>query len=245
MKTVMLMALLLASPVVAQDLDIEDESSAEAEPTAAKASATVQQDDKTIAERGGMLGLGLSVAPKVGGGLGSIFLEGAGATLAGELELGYSLPFDLPRGRDLQLFTSVGYAGPSSTATVDANDPRLPGGGDFSYALTLHQLVVTPGVLYRIPVNVVDWWRPYASLGLRAAWSWTVIDGEAGGQAFGTYTERAFDLGGYGALGSDFYVGPGAVLVELQTTVSGANRFVLRDTANLGVQLAVGYRMFL
>lgn len=197
----------------------------------------------TIAERGGLFDLGLVLAPKLGGGLGNVTLAGLGSTLAAQLELGWSAPIDLPLGRDLQATAVIGYSGPSSSATVDG-DPRLPG-GSFSYSLTVHQLDVVWGGLYRVPVDVVPWLRPYVLAGVRTVWSWTVIDGEAGGEPFGTYVESAFDVGAALALGADFYVGPGAVLLELQTVVGYADRYVLRDASVLGFQGAVGYRFFL
>lgn len=203
------------------------------------------REGRTLAESGGVYGLGLVIAPKIGGGLGSVFFEGLGAAFVAELELGYDLPLALPVARELELFASVGYAGPSTTATVPADDARLPGDGSFNYTLTLHELAVTTGVLYRVPIAVVDWWRLYAAAGLRNVWSATVVSGAAGGEQFGTYTETAFDLGGYGAIGSDFYVGPGAILVELQAAATWPNRFVLRETSTTAVQLAVGYRFFL
>lgn len=197
----------------------------------------------TIAERGGLFGLGLVVAPKLGGGLGNVTLAGLGGTFAAQLELGWSVPIDLPLGRDLQATTVIGYSGPSSSATVDG-DARLPD-GSFSYSLTVHQLDVVWGGLYRVPVEAVPWLRPYLLAGLRTVWSWTVIDGEAGGEPFGTYVESAFDAGAALTLGADFYLGPGAVLLELQTTVGYADRYVLRDASVLGFEGAVGYRFFL
>lgn len=230
---------------VAPPTPVAPDEDAAVAPGAAVDATVARDDQRTIAERGGLFGVGVSIAPKLGGGLGSLLLANLGAGLTTELEVGYALPLDLPRGRDLVLFTSIGYAAATSGATIDANDPRLPGGGDFTYGLVMHQLPVHWGALYRLPLDVVPWWRPYASLGARTLWSWTVIDGEAGGQAFGAYTESAFDLGGYGALGSEFYLGPGAVLVELQGTLTGADRYVLRDAVHAGLQLAVGYRLML
>lgn len=202
-------------------------------------------DARTIAERGGLFDIGLVLAPKLGGGLGSVFLEGLGGTGTIELELGYDLPIALPVARELELFAALGYSAPSTTATVDAADARLPGDGSFTYDLTLHQLSGTYGALYRVPLDVVEWWRPYAAAGARTIWSWTVVSGSADGQAFSPYVESAFDLGLYVAAGSDFYVGPGAILVELQTAMSWPDRFVLRSTSTTAVQLALGYRFFL
>ncbi len=224
------------------------------EPASAVAPAAVPQppvveqpasppSHRTVAERGGLFGLGLVLAPKLGGGLGNVFFQGLGATFVGELEVGYALPLELPLGRDLQLFGAFSYTGPSSTQQIDG-DARLPDGG-FSYTLTLHQVNATWGALYRIPTDAVPWLRPYVAAGARTVWSWTVIDGEAGGEPFGTYVESGFDLGAYGAVGADLYFGPGAVLVELQGATTFADRFVLRQTNTLAVQLAVGYRFFL
>lgn len=207
--------------------------------------AAARGDERTIGERGGLFGLGLVVAPKLGGGLGSVFLSGAGGTFVGELEVGYDLPLALPVGRDLEVFASLGYTAPSATETVPAGDARLPEDGAFEYTLTLHQLVGTYGVLYRLPIHAVPWWRLYVAAGARTIWSNTVITGASAGQAFGEYQETAFDLGAYGAVGSDFYVGPGAVLVELQAAASWPDRFVLRATSTTALQMALGYRFFL
>jgi hypothetical protein len=212
-----------------------------AAPEASAAPDAVKDDvaapSTTIAERGGLFGIGLSVAPKVGGGLGSILLGAPGMLF--ELELGYSPPiFEM---RSLQVFTSWSYAGSRSWATVD--DPRVPS-GSYEYALAMHQLGGTHGLLYRVPLDVVPWWRPYAAVGLRTLWSWTFTDGAAGTQIFGEYLESGFDLGGYGAIGSDFYVGPGAILAELQLGLASADRALIRSSLTLSTQLVAGYRFY-
>ena len=208
----------------------------------AAAAPTAPAAPKTLAETGGLFGLGIVIAPKVGGALGSVLLEGAGATLLVDLEVGYALPLELPRGHDLEIFTSWGYSAPASTSTL--SDPRLPG-GSADYTLTLHTLSGTTGLLYRLPIDAVDWWRLYAAAGARTQWSWTVIDGRADAKPFGTYVESAFDIGCYAAVGSEFRVGPGAIALELQSATTFVDRFVQRKTINEALQLAVGYRFFL
>lgn len=232
-----------AQPTPAAEAPPAPPPTAAAAPAPAATQVAAAPVHGTIAERGGLFGLGLVLAPKLGGGLGNVTLAGLGGTVAAQLEVGWSLPMKLPLGRDLQATTVIGYSGPSSSATVDG-DARLPE-GSFSYTLTVHQLDVVWGGLYRVPVEAVPWLRPYVLAGMRTVWSWTVIDGEAGSEPFGTYVESAFDVGAALTLGADFYLGPGAILVELQTTVGYADRYVLRDASVLGFEGAVGYRLFL
>ncbi len=215
-----------------------------AEPVAAVASAEPTGDDTTtIHDRGGLFGIGLVIAPKIGGGLGSLFFAGLGPTFTGSLELGYMPPLPAPLGRDFEVFVEAGYAAPSTEEVVDADDPRLAD-GTFHYRLTLHQLGATWGLLYPIPVPL-SWLRPTVALGARTVWSRTIVEGDAGGEAFGATEEDAFDFGAAGSVGADFFVGPGAIAVELQAAWVPAHRYVLRDTSATVVQVVVGYRFML
>jgi hypothetical protein len=221
----------------------------EAQPLAAEQPAAVASapaktpSSETLAERGGTFGIGLVIAPKVGGGLGSILLAGTGADLTASLELGYTLPLPQPIGRDIEVFGDVGYSGPSTQQTINANDPRLPS-PSFHYTLTEHQLAVTWGALYRIPIGV-DFIQPNAGLGLRTVWSDTIANADSGGKPFGTTEETAFDVGVDVRVGADFYVGPGSILAELGFSWVPANRFILQNTTTTALGLAVGYRFML
>ncbi|MCA9548157.1 MAG: hypothetical protein KC613_27325, partial [Myxococcales bacterium] len=70
-------------------------------------------------------------------------------------------------------------------------------------------------------------------------------DGEAGGQPFGTQVETGTQWGAYGALGIDWFVGPGAALFEVQGAWAAMDGFVMRDTHLSTVNLALGYRLML
>jgi len=226
-------------------------SQPESSPESAAAVATTEFEqpvetpiEQPIHARGGLFGIGLVLTPKIGGGLSQIFFNGLGASFVGELELGYTLPLPEPVGRDIQLFLSGQYAGPSGKQTVTTTDARLPGDGTWQYELTMHQAVFTLGALYRIPVPL-SWLRPYAGLGGRMYKSWTVVRGSAGGQAFGENLEQSTDFGAYGEAGADFFVGPGAIMAELQLGFTPINSFVMRDTNAGALNLAIGYRFFL
>jgi hypothetical protein len=57
--------------------------------------------------------------------------------------------------------------------------------------------------------------------------------------------EASTDFGGYGEAGADFFVGPGAIMAELQLGFTPINSFVMRDTNAGALNLAIGYRFFL
>ena len=197
----------------------------------------------TVHEEGGLVGAGLVLGVKLGGGFGQIFSD-LGASFVVELELGYCLPLPQPIGRDLQLFVTGQYAGPSMEDTVSATDARLPGDGTWQYELTLQQVIITFGLLYRIPIPL-DWLRPYVAGGGRAYLTRTEVTGQADGQPYGDNEETATEWGGFGAIGADFFVGPGAILFEVQVGFAPVDRFVLQNTSAGSMNVVLGYRLFI
>lgn len=189
-----------------------------------------------IYQRGGMFGTGLVVGAKVGGAFGAPFNEFSTALVA-ELELGWVvLPFP-----DLQIFVATQYTNPSTKG--EGLDERLPDFGLYSYEVKTEQLVLTPGLLYRIPAGP-DWFRGYVAAGMRVHLTKVTETGEASGEPFGTHEETSTDLGGYGALGGDFFVGPGSIVAEVQFGYGSVDHYILRDTNNGTLNLALGYRFF-
>jgi hypothetical protein len=71
------------------------------------------------------------------------------------------------------------------------------------------------------------------------------VEANAGGESFGRNDETATQLGFFGALGGELFVGPGAALLELQLGHAGVDGFVLRDTNTSTFNAALGYRLFL
>ncbi|MEZ4430950.1 MAG: hypothetical protein R3F65_00955 [bacterium] len=200
------------------------------------AAAEVEAPDHARDDR-----IGLVAGLKAGGGLG---LGALGATPVFELELGYTLPFELGEPRALQVFVAGQYTMPSTEGDATAPDERLPGDGQMRYAIEQQQAIITVGLLYRVPVPTAAL-RPYVALGGRAWLIESTIDARAGGEAYGTHTEQDTEWGGYAALGLDWFIGPGAVLVEVQGVYGALDGFVLRDTHLGGLNGAVGYRLLL
>lgn len=207
-----------------------------AQSTTTTASAD-QPSDEPIYRRGGLAGTGLVFAPKLGLGFGKVFSD-FGTTPVFELEVGWIIkPFP-----DLQLFTNLGYVAPKQDG--GGTDERLPGSGAWTYTLKQESLVLTPGFLYRIPVGG-KWFRPYLAVGPRFYFNRTTVEGSAGAEAFGEYKEKSTSVGVYGAIGGDLFVGPGSILLEIQAATSRINEYVLQDTNNGALNIAIGYRFFL
>ena len=101
------------------------------------------------------------------------------------------------------------------------------------------------GLLYRIPLPV-DWLRPYLAGGARLYLTRTEVSGAAGEFPFGANEETATDVGGYGAVGFDFFIpGPGSILLEAQFGFAKIDGYVLQDTSTGALNVAVGYRVFI
>lgn len=198
--------------------------------------ASASAESGPVYERGGLAGTGLVIAPKIGLGFGQVFSD-FGTSPVGELEVGWVvLPFP-----DLQIFTSLQYVNPKQEGL--GNDERLEE-GTWSYQLSQQSLVLTPGLLYRIPVGG-DIFRPYAAAGPRFYFNKTTVEGFSGAESFGEYQETGTTIGAYGALGGDLFVGPGSILLEFQFGWSKVDEYVLRDTNNAALNIALGYRFFL
>ncbi len=182
---------------------------------------------------------GLVVGLKVGGGFSQPFGD-LGSSFVGELELGYVLPV---LDRALQVFVSGQYSAPETEGRTTEPDPRLPGDGVMTYDVTQRQAIVTAGLLYRLPL-ATNLFRPYAALGGRLYLMETEVTGTGGGEPFGQNDETATEPGFYAALGGDLFVGPGALLLELQLGYSPLDGFIMRDTNTGALNLALGYRFF-
>jgi hypothetical protein len=188
-------------------------------------------------------GTGIVLGAKLGGGIGAGFNE-FGGSLGAEVELGYRLPLPQPIGRSFELFSSFAYGAPRTSGSVGQRDPRLPGNGRLAYSLEQQIAAPTFGVLYRLelPAHVFS---PYAAAGARFNMMRTKVQGDVASRAFGQNQETSSAWGPYFAGGIDFYLGPGAALVELQLGYASVDNYVLRDT-NVGVlNLMIGYRLLL
>lgn len=183
---------------------------------------------------------GIVIGAKIGGGLGAPFND-LGGSFVGELELGYLLPLPQPIGHAFELFVSGAYSAPSMHEKVTGSDPRLPGAGTFSYDVDQRLFALGAGVLFRLPLPL-SLFAPYGAVSWRGYMIDTHVRGQSDGQSFGENRELGFEHGVAFALGADFFLGPGALLGELQINYAGRDAFVMRDTNLASLALLVGYR---
>lgn len=186
--------------------------------------------------------LGLVAGAKLGAGFPQPFGE-LGTTFVGELELGYQLPLPEPVGRDLEVFFAGRYSAPGTEGQGEP-DERLPGGEPLRYEVTQRQAVLTLGVLYRIAVPVEDF-RPTVSLGGRCWLQRTELKAAANAKSMGEWEETATNFGPFAAVGGEYTLGPGAVLLELQVGAAALDGEIFHDASSGSLDVLAGYRLML
>lgn len=229
-------ALVLGLSVMVSHASAQVEAEAEASLSDVEGSSSESSSDEdAVYERG--KGTGITLGLKLGGGFSQPFGD-LGTGFLSELEVGYTLPV---AKRAFAVFLSGAYTQPGAEGK-DLKDARLP--GPASYELSQQELMLTLGLTYRLhlPTKLV---RPYASLGPRLFLMRTNVEGSASGEAFGENDETATDIGVFGALGAELFIGPGAALFELSMTWASVDGYVLRDTSAGSLGVSVGYRFFL
>ena len=186
--------------------------------------------------------LGLAVGLKVGGSLGAPFNDWD-ASYVLEAELQWLLPLGSPLGHRLGVFVSGQYTAPGSSGTDTTDDPRLPSGSELDYELDQQVLALGAGLVFRVPLG--ERVMPYLGAGARLYMTKAELAASVGDESIPTQRETQQRLGVLGLIGTDIFVGPGALLAELQIGYAALDGVLLRDT-NLGsLSLALGYRLIL
>jgi len=248
----------ITSPAGAQDAPVmedpetglvEEQSEPAAEPAAESAPAPLALEangevaleaDLGDAEptSGGDSGLWL-----FGGRIGGIAsFNGLGPFVHGGLELGYVFPV-LDQG--LGAVVRVEYSAPKTKGSVEEDfDPERVPQGSYDWELLQKELVIEPGLLYRI-TSLSDWLTPYTGLGLRVYLLETIVKGKADDQSFDETHERSTRIGLGLPLGAEMALGPGGVTVELQFQWGGLPHTLTGDSHLAALSLFVGYRLLL
>lgn len=183
---------------------------------------------------------GLVVGLKAGLGSGEPISD-FGLQYGSELELGYLLPLPAPLLHSIELFVSMGYVRSSLSGQSTQRDARLPGDGKVSYTIREQSLPWGGGVRWRVPLPS-ERFAPYLALGYRAFSTADVIRTRVAGRAVSDNTERSLTHGFFASAGLEVFIGPGAVLGELQLTRATRDELVVRDAVG-GIQAFLGYRL--
>ncbi len=177
--------------------------------------------------------LGIAAAVKAGATFHTLFNELSPMLLL-EVEAGVLL-----MERHLELDVALAWARPKSTASE--NDPRLVDG---SYDWEIKQDFLSLGLMIRYRIfDGASRFNGYGELGPRLLMLHTRADGESsGGADFGTNEQFETRFGGYGALGGEFNIGPGAILLEVGMTFGDLNGYITGDTSSAALDTYLGYR---
>ena len=183
---------------------------------------------------------GLVVGVKAGLGSGKP-ISNFGLQYGFELELGYLLPLPEPLLHALELFVSLGFVGSSLDGQSAQRDVRLPGDGRVRFTLREQSLPWGGGVRWRVPLRSQRF-APYLAAGYRAFSSADVVQARVAGRSLPDHTEHSLTHGFFASAGLEFFVGPGALLAELQLARAARNELVVRDAVG-GIQGFLGYRL--
>lgn len=177
--------------------------------------------------------LGIAAAVKAGATFHTLFNELSPMLLL-EVEAGVLL-----MERHLELDVALAWARPRST--VSENDPRLVDG---SYDWEIKQDFLSLGLMIRYRIfDGASRFNGYGALGPRLLMLHTRAEGESsGGADFGTNEQFETRFGGYGALGGEFNIGPGAILLEVGMTFGDLNGYITGDTSSAALDTCLGYR---
>lgn len=186
---------------------------------------------------------GLVVGAKLGLGTGAPTND-FGLSYGGVVELGYLLPLPAPVLHAIELFVSAGYEQSSLSGETAGGDARLSSDAAASFKIDERALPLSLGVRGRIPLSS-RWLAPYVALGYRGYALSDVTRTRLGGVQLEDQTEHSFVHGGFGSVGLELFLGPGALLGEVELSWAPRSEYVLRDAAVGGMRVFLGYRFMI
>jgi hypothetical protein len=160
-----------------------------------------------------------------------------GAAPVGGLELAYGLAVR----RQVGLYLEASYAQPS-VSRDGVSDPRVAGDA-YDGTQTQRELVVGLGLFGRF-LPALSPWNGYAMLGARAYFLETLTVGSAAGAELGENREQSARFGGVLALGAEYLLGPGVLLLEAGFGTSDLPHLITGDVSTGAIAIQLGYRLF-
>jgi hypothetical protein len=157
-----------------------------------------------------------------------------------ELEVGYLLPF---LGRRLGLSLSASYG--RHTASGEGQDARLVPDGTYQWDLTFQAMMLSVGVTGRIFPPFAKPANGYLTVGPRIFLLSMEEKAYSGDEAFGTSTEQDMRVGVFLAGGGEFYLGPGALFLEVEYQWVKVPGLIPGQADGSALRFALGYRILL
>ncbi len=158
-----------------------------------------------------------------------------GTHVALGLEVGFRLPF---AGRRLEVMLDAGYAPPTNSVSMTRPD------GTYEGELDQLELHFSLGPRFRF-MDARSPWNVSLAAGARLFLLRTYSNGSKGGQPFAEYTEESTQVGFFVALGGEYRVGPGALLLDIDLGWSSLPHRITGDASTGNIATTIGYRFFL
>ncbi|MBN2529589.1 MAG: outer membrane beta-barrel protein [Deltaproteobacteria bacterium] len=176
--------------------------------------------------------IGIAAAAKVGVTFHTIF-NALSPMLLLEVEGGVLL-----LDRHLEIDMALAWARPKATTSKD--DARLP---NDSYDWEIKQDFLSLGIVgrYRF-LDRSSRFNVYGALGPGLLMLRTKATGDSGSTAIGTNKQYETRFGGCGALGGEFNIGQGAIVLEAGMTFGVFNGYITGDTSAASLDIYLGYR---
>jgi hypothetical protein len=138
----------------------------------------------------------------------------------------------------LAVTADAAYTAPKASGT--RMDPRLDqSGGSYTWNLEQRELVLGLSVMYRVPMKKL---LLYAALGPRVFLLQSKVHGTAGSAPISTSTEQSTKVGLGIPLGIGYHMGPGHLVFEVNTMVSGLSHKTTGSSNTGSLSTALGYR---
>lgn len=144
--------------------------------------------------------------------------------------------------RRLAAVLELGYTAPGMEATLA--DARV-GGGSYRFELVQHDLRLFAGGHWHFADLETERWVPYAGLGLRLHMRRTVVEGSAGGEAFGTNEETGTGVGAAVRGGVGLRLGPGLGTVQIEADLAPFDHRITGDRNQSSISTLLGYMLVL
>ncbi|MDH5671701.1 MAG: outer membrane beta-barrel protein [Myxococcales bacterium] len=202
------------------------------------ASASLAVDSAGLSAPAGDADEGIPGALVVGAEVGAILpqpFSELGTHVAAGLELGYRLPFIDQR---LEVFASGAYAPPGNAFEEQRDE------GTYDAEILQQELTFSLGPRFRF-LERKSAFNASLAAGGRIFLLRTYSNGTRDAQAFAEFEEQSTQLGFFVALGCEYAVGPGALLLDIDFGYAKLEHTLTGKSSAANITPTLGYRFYL